>query len=88
MKDQTLIPEATPPLDGEYVVELSLAQVAKNLFSNKMALRGITRAELSRLSGIRPPELTQPLNLQHASKIDRLDKVASTLGKKLVLSIE
>lgn len=43
MKDQTLIPEATPPLDGEYVVELSLAQVAKILFSNKMALRGITR---------------------------------------------
>ena len=87
MKDRMPIPEASPAQEEEFVVELELTQVAKILLSNEMVSRGISRAELSRLSGVRLPELTRLLNIHHATKIDRLDGVMRTIGKKLVLSI-
>ena len=83
--DRTAIPEATSALPGEFVVELTLNQVAKILLSNEMVFQGISRAELARRTGLKLPEITRLLSINHPTKIERIDAAMRVLGKRFTL---
>ncbi|MBD2811768.1 type II toxin-antitoxin system HicB family antitoxin [Xenorhabdus sp. Vera] len=60
---------------------------AKVLLNNVLIKDKVSKAELSRLTGIRPPEIQRILTPRHATKIDTISKAISALGKRLLLSV-
>lgn len=68
-------------------VHLDDSVYAKVLLNNELIKAGVSKAELSRLAGIRPPEIQRVLAPRHTTKIDTISKAISALGKKLTLSV-
>lgn len=60
---------------------------AKVLLNNELIKSHTTKAELSRLTGIRPPEIQRILTPRHATKIDTISKAVAALGKRLSLTV-
>lgn len=83
-EDRQRIPD--PSDTGEAFVEVPASVAAKILLLNAIVERGITNAELARLTGTRPQEMTRVLDLHHATKIDTIQAALRALGKTLELS--
>lgn len=79
--------EVPPPSsEGEEFIEVPASVAAKVLLLNAIVQRGITNAELARMIGTRPQEVTRILDLHHSTKIDTIQKALSVLGKRLELA--
>ncbi len=87
MKDGELIPEASDPQEGEYVVTLTTSEEAKILLHNEMVKGHISRAEFARRAGMRLSDVTRLLNIKHQTKIDTIAKALNVVGKQLKLSV-
>nr|WP_154325059.1 type II toxin-antitoxin system HicB family antitoxin [Pantoea sp. 201603H] len=83
-EDRRLIPE--PSVNGEEFIEVPASVAAKVLLLNAVVNAGITNAELARLTGTRPQEVTRILDLHHSTKIDTIQTALKALGKRLELS--
>lgn len=78
--------EVPPPSSkGEAFVEVPTSVAAKLLLLNAVVQKGVSNAELARMIGTRPQEITRILDLHHATKIDTIQKALSALGKRLEL---
>ncbi|MEQ1966848.1 type II toxin-antitoxin system HicB family antitoxin [Xenorhabdus nematophila] len=73
--------------EGEQWVYLPDSVYAKILLNNELLKANINKAELSRLTGIRPPEIQRILAPHHATKIDTISRAIAAIGKKLSLSV-
>lgn len=82
-EDRREIP--SPSGDGEAFVEVPASVAAKILLLNAVVQQGISNADLARLTGTRPQEITRLFDLHHATKIDTIQKALSALGKRLEL---
>ncbi|EHD21800.1 MULTISPECIES: type II toxin-antitoxin system HicB family antitoxin [Brenneria] len=83
-EDRREIP--TPSSTGEVFVEVPASVAAKVLLLNAVVQQGVSNADLARLIGTRPQEVTRILDLHHATKIDTIQKALSALGKRLELA--
>ena len=79
--------EVPPPSSaGEEFVEVPASVAAKVLLLNAVVQQGVSNAELARLIGTRPQEITRVLDLHHSTKIDTIQKALAALGKRLELA--
>ncbi|CBY81424.1 transcriptional regulator [Haemophilus influenzae biotype aegyptius] len=60
---------------------------AKVLLHNAMLAENVSKAQLARLTYIRPPEIQRILAPRHTTKIDTIAKALLGLGKQLQLSV-
>jgi len=47
----------------------------------------MSQAELAKIMGIRPQQVTRIVNLEHTTKIDTVEKAFKALGKELNFNI-
>jgi antitoxin HicB len=71
---------------GDYV-EVPLSVASKVLMLNALIESGLTRVELADRIGIKKQEVNRLINLQHATKIDAIQKAMNALGKQLDFSV-
>lgn len=80
-EDRRAIP--LPSADGEVYIEVPSSVAAKVLLLNEVVRQGMSNAELARMVGVRPQEITRIFDLKHSTKIDTIQKALSVLGKRL-----
>ncbi|WP_455853141.1 type II toxin-antitoxin system HicB family antitoxin [Pantoea endophytica] len=83
-EDRREIP--APSSKGEVFVEVPASVAAKVLLLNEVVRQGVSNAELARMVGTRPQEITRVFDLNHATKIDTIQKALSALGKRLEIT--
>ncbi|MDT8853000.1 type II toxin-antitoxin system HicB family antitoxin [Pantoea dispersa] len=83
-EDRREIP--APSSEGEAFVEVPASVAAKILLLNEVVRQGISNADLARMIDTRPQEITRIFNLQHATKIDTIQKALSALGRRLEMT--
>lgn len=86
-EDRRPVPEASTALPGEKLVALPPSIYAKVLLLNEMLKKKVTPAELARLMGTRPQEVTRIMDLNHATKIDTIAAGLSALGQSLIVKL-
>lgn len=77
------------PLPSEVTgdfVEVPLSVASKVLMLNALIESGLTRVELADRIGIKKQEVNRLINLQHATKIDAIQKAMNALGKQLEIT--
>jgi len=82
------IPPATPAEPGEHVIALPAVTVAKIHLWNEMVARGMRKADLCRLLGLKPVAVDRLVDFLHTSKIEQLEKALAAIGKRLRLILE
>lgn len=80
-------PLARKAQKGETDVFLADSVYAKVLLHNAMLAQHISKAQLSRLTQIRPPEIQRILTPRHVTKIDTIARALRGVGKQLQLSV-
>lgn len=86
-EDQRPVPLPSKLNPGEELVTLPASIWAKVLLLNQMLNKRVKQAELARLIGIRPQEVTRMVDLHHTTKIDQLQKAIHALGGELQINI-
>lgn len=87
MRDGEVIPEASDPEPGEYVVRLTPNEEAKILLHNEMVREHVSRANLAKKANLRLPDVTRLLNLKHKTKIETIVSALNAVGKDLKLTV-
>lgn len=87
IRDGEIIPEATEPEAGEFVVRLSSSEEAKILLHNEMVRAKVSRADLARRAKMRLPDVTRLLNIRQPTKIDTVATALNSLGMDFQLSV-
>jgi antitoxin HicB len=77
------IPLPSPPAEGGFTVTLPAALSLKVLLHNEMLKQGVRKAELARRLDWRLPQVERLLNLNHAARLDHLERAARVLGKQV-----
>lgn len=82
-EDRRQVPAPSPAKKGEHLVALPVSVSAKILLLNAMVERNMRPADLARLMGIKPQEVTRILDLSHNTKIDTVADAMAALGCEL-----
>ena len=82
------IPSPSLPQKGQPVVILPPLVSAKLALYQAMREQGLTKVELARRLQVTEAVVRRLLDLDHASKIEKIDEALSLLGKRLVVQIE
>ena len=82
MKDHQDIPLPSPAA-GRPTVTLAATIAAKVAIYRAMRAAGINNAELARRLGWHRPQVGRLLDINHASRMDHLERVLALLGKRL-----
>lgn len=69
-------------ITGDFV-EVPASVVAKVLMLSAFVDSGLTQVELAKRMGVTKQEVTRIFNLQHATKIDTIQRALAALGKRL-----
>lgn len=85
--DKRTVPTASAPVDGEHLVSLPSSVAAKILLLNEMISQKVTASELARRMDTVPQHINRLIDLQHATKIDTVERALGALGRRLELSI-
>jgi antitoxin HicB len=86
-EDRRQVPAPSAPLDGERLIELPLSASTKVLLLNEMLAQKVRPADLARLMGIKPQEVTRIIDLEHSTKIDTLAAAFKALDRELELNV-
>ncbi|GKX60859.1 type II toxin-antitoxin system HicB family antitoxin [Leminorella grimontii] len=86
-EDERPVPMPTPIEDDDEWVDVPAGVAIKVLLLNAMLESGTSQAELARRMNTRPQEMQRIVNLNHATKIDTIEKALLALGKRLEVSI-
>ncbi len=86
MVDREDIPTPSSTDDGPYV-RLSALTTAKVLLYQAMKQQNIRKAELARRLGWHAPQADRLLDLNHASRLDQIERALAVLGKHLDVSV-
>jgi antitoxin HicB len=87
MDDRQAIPKPSP-LDGRKGVLLPVLTSAKVMLYMAMREAGVKKAQLARRMGIHASQADRLLNLDHASRIEEIERAFNVLGKRLILDME
>lgn len=82
-EDRRQVPAPSAARKGERLIALPVSVAAKVLLLNAMIERQVRPADLARLMGIKPQEVTRILNLGHSTKIDTVADAFAALGLEL-----
>lgn len=82
------LPAPSRPEAGERLVHLPAAVTAKLAVIDAFEARGISKAELARRLGVAVNEAQRILDVDHKTKLDRLDAAARALGVRLIVTAE
>lgn len=84
-EDRRTVPAPSAAQPGEHLVHLPASITAKVILLNEQIAQGVSNAELARRMGTRPQEMQRITTLEHATKIDTIDRALRALGKELRL---
>lgn len=87
MDDKEVIPMPSS-VRGKNFVVLPALTAAKIFLYNAMLKAKITKASLARLIGCHPPQIERLLDLNHASRLDQIEKALGVLGLSLHLDVK
>lgn len=87
-EDRRPVPEPSPALKDEVLVDLPASVWAKVLLLNEMLAQGVTPAQLARRLGTRPQQVNRIVNLGHPTKIDTIVAALASLGRELHISLK
>ena len=85
--DKRAVPAASAPQGEDRLVTLPSSVAVKVLLLNEMIAQKVTASDLARRLGTVPQEINRLIDLQHATKIDTVERALGALGKRLELSI-
>jgi len=85
--EKRTVPRPSPAKRGERLVDLPISIAAKVLLLNRMLEEKVGPSELARRMNTTPQEVNRLINLNHTTKIDRIEDALNALGKHLELSI-
>lgn len=84
-EDGRSVPFPSDSLEGERLISLPLSVAAKVMLLNEMIAQRVRPADLARLMGIKPQEVSRIIDLNHSTKIDTVAAATAALGKELDL---
>lgn len=79
------VPAPSKAKAGDRLVDLPLSIAAKILLLNEMITKQIGPSALARMMNTTPQEINRLIDLNHTTKIDRIEEAMSTLGRELEL---
>jgi antitoxin HicB len=83
LEERRPIPLPSEPPTGARAVTLPAQVSLKVLLHNEMLKQGVRKAELARRLDWRLPQVERLLSLNHASRLDQLERAARVLGKQV-----
>ncbi|WP_196258585.1 type II toxin-antitoxin system HicB family antitoxin [Pelagibacterium limicola] len=86
--DGSPLPKPSRPEAGEQLVYLPAAVAAKLAVLDAFEAAGISKAELGRRLGVAVNEVQRILDVDHKTKLNRLEAAARALGVRLIVSAE
>jgi len=84
-EDRRPVPPPSAAEEGERLISLPLSVSAKILLLNRMLADRVRPADLARMLGVKPQEITRLTDLQHNTKIDTLAAALDALGYELTI---
>ncbi|WP_354473773.1 hypothetical protein [Pantoea sp. UYEF8] len=81
------IPSASEPRPGEYVVYLPVLVAMKAALYNAMIETGTRKADLARRLGVNGPQVDRLLDVEHSSKVEKVELALAQLGRKAQIEI-
>lgn len=86
-EDNRQVPLPSKPKKDEVLINLPISVATKVMLLNTLLEKGVTQAELAKLMGIRPQQVTRIVNLEHTTKIDTVEKAFRALGRELDIAV-
>ena len=77
-----------PPSDGKDRVALPALTTVKVILYQGMRDQGIGKAELARRLGWHLPQVDRVLDVQHRSRLDRMEAALVAIGRRLDVSVK
>ncbi|HCM1923095.1 TPA: hypothetical protein N3A35_003825 [Salmonella enterica subsp. salamae serovar 16:m,t:e,n,x] len=81
------IPVASAPLPGEHIVVLPVLVAMKAALYNTMIETGTRKADLARRLGVNGPQVDRLLDVEHSSKVEKVELALAQLGRKAQVEI-
>lgn len=81
------IPVASAPQSGEHVVILPVLVAMKAALYNTMIETGTRKADLARRLGVNGPQVDRLLDVEHSSKVEKVELALAQLGRKAQVEI-
>jgi antitoxin HicB len=80
------LPASSDP-KAEEMVLLSASGMAKTALYDAMREQGAGRAELARRLRWHLPQVSRPLDLRHASRMEQVEAALAALGLRLIINV-
>ena len=80
--------EIPPPSRGKNRVSLPTLTAVKVILYQGMKDQGIGKAELARRLGWHLPQIDRVLDVNHRSRLDRMDAALGAIGRRLEVSVK
>ena len=80
--------DVPPPSSGGERVVLPTLTAVKVMLYQGMREQGVGKAELARRLGWHLPQVDRVLDVEHRSRLDRMDAALGAIGKRLVVQAE
>ncbi|MFB6348542.1 type II toxin-antitoxin system HicB family antitoxin [Moraxella sp. ZJ142] len=87
MEDRTAIPTPSEQQEGEHAIYLPASVSAKLALYHEMISQKVSKAELARRLKCNQKQIDRLWDLNHASKLEALEKAFLMLGKRLSFTV-
>lgn len=81
------IPLASDAPQGEYIVSVPVLEAMKAALYNAMIETGTRKADLARQLGVNGPQVDRLLDVEHSSKVEKVELALAQLGRKARVEI-
>ena len=85
--DRRPLPVPSKAKRGQVLVRPSVLESAKLAIYTEMLVQGVKKSELARRLGWHMPQVDRLLDLNHASRMEHLERAARSLGREIRLSV-
>ena len=85
--DRRPLPVPSKVKRGQVLVRPSVLESAKLAIYTEMLVQGVKKSELARRLGWHMPQVDRLLDLNHASRMEHLERAARSLGREIRLSV-
>ncbi len=85
--DRRPLPVPSKVKRGQVLVRPSVLESAKLAIYTEMLVQGVKKSELARRLGWHMPQVDRLLGLNHASRMEHLERAARSLGREIRLSV-
>jgi len=85
--DRVPLPRPSRPVSGQAVVNLPALIWAKLELYRALIETGTRKSELARRLGVHPPQVDRLFDLDHASRLDQIERAAQATGRELHIEV-